>query len=127
MHAIPLIKPPPPTGITNKSISGLCSMYSAAHVAEPSVIFSPSNGCIITLRSLSARELMTLKESPMSSHKMTSAPTERQPSIRYGSVVFGIVILAVTPAAAAAHETARAWFPPLAATTPCFFCSLDKF
>ena len=105
---MPLIKPPPPTGIINTSMSGCAVTNSTPQVALPSVMWRPSNGCIIVLSSSVLKVSIAEKACAISLHNIISAPKAWHPFILIGSVAFGIAILAETPAFLAAQATANA-------------------
>ena len=123
-NATPLMRPPPPTGTIQVSISGRALRISRPIVPCPAITSSSSKGCM-SVRPVSAAiwSALSYASSYTPGTRTTSAPYERVASTFEIGAPSGMHMTALSPALCAASATPWEWFPAEHATTPFAFSS----
>ena len=117
--AMPLARPPPPTGTTILARSGTSSSSSRPSVPWPATTSGSSNGCTKAMPASCARaRAAATHSSTPAPPRCTIAPSAPHPSTFDSGASTGMNTSHGTPRALAAWASAQAWLPALPPVTP---------
>ena len=116
--AIPVVRPPPPYGITTASGSGRSSSISSPIVPLPAITVGSWTGCTNSPSTPSTRLVTMAFHQSSYGIFLTWPPSRSIAAILASGAWSGTAIVAGTPSSRAVHATPCAILPALAVTRP---------